>query len=51
MTAIVKEEKRMDKPDKTYLQKYEEHIRGYKQYKMENAALYTKTKKQEAQEQ
>ena len=51
MTAIVKEEKRMDNQTKTYLQKYEEHISGYKQYKMENAAIYTKTAKSETQKQ
>ena len=50
MTAIVKEEKRMDIPTKTYLQKYEEHIKGYKQYKIENASLYTKTEKREVQQ-
>ena len=43
MTANVKEEKRMDNLDKTYLQIYEEHISGYKQYKMEKAPRFTKT--------
>ncbi|WP_422123892.1 hypothetical protein DHX103_03525 [Planococcus sp. X10-3] len=33
MTAIIKEEKRMDNPPKTYLQMYQEFINGYKQYK------------------
>ena len=51
MTALVKEEKRMDNQTKTYLQKYEEHISGYKKYKMENVALYTKTETREAQKQ
>ncbi|WP_285228754.1 hypothetical protein [Planococcus sp. ISL-109] len=42
MTAIVKEEKSMDKLAKSYLQIYEEFISGYKQYKMEKTALCTK---------
>lgn len=45
MTAILKEEKRMDNPTKTYLQMYEEYISGYKQYKMEKAAVCAKTAK------
>ncbi|HSJ37920.1 MAG TPA: hypothetical protein VK945_06865 [Planococcus sp. (in: firmicutes)] len=47
MTAILKEEKRMDTPAKTYLQIYEEYINGYKQYKMEKGALSTNTAKGE----
>lgn len=47
MTAIIKEETRMDNLTKTYLQMYEEFISGYKQYKMEKAAPYTKTEKAE----
>ncbi|HSJ37925.1 MAG TPA: hypothetical protein VK945_06890 [Planococcus sp. (in: firmicutes)] len=42
MTAIVKEENRMANPAKTYLQRYEEYISGYKQYKMGNGARGTK---------
>ena len=45
MTAILKEETRMDKQTKSYLQMYEEYISGYKQYKMEQAALCAKTAK------
>lgn len=37
MTAILKEEQRMETPAKTYLQSYKEHISGYKQYKLEKA--------------
>ena len=50
MTAIIKEETRMDNITKTYLQMYEEFIVGYKQYKKEKAVPYTKTKKREAQQ-
>ena len=35
MTVMMKEEKRMDRTKKTYLEIYKEHINGYKQYKME----------------
>lgn len=35
MTAIIKEENRMDAPAKTYLQMYLDYINGYKQYKKE----------------
>lgn len=45
MTAIIKEESRMDNLTKTYLQMYEEFIVGYKQYKMEKDAPYTQTTK------
>lgn len=45
MTAIIKEEKRMDTPAKSYLQMYEEYISGYKQYKREKEALSKKTEK------
>lgn len=43
MTAIVKEEMTMEIPNKTYLQTYEEHINGYKQYKLEKADLQGRT--------
>lgn len=39
MTEMIKQEERMDVPAKTYLQSYEEHISGYRQYKLERAAL------------
>lgn len=39
MTALVKEELTMEIPYKTYLQTYEDHVNGYKQYKLEKAAL------------
>ena len=35
MTVMMKEEKRMDRSKKTYLEVYEEFISGYKQYKKE----------------
>lgn len=45
MTVMMKEEKRMDKPAKTYLEVYEEHVLGYKHYKMEKDAQSIKTEK------
>lgn len=45
MTAMMKEEKRMDRSRKTYLEVYEEFINGYKQYKMEKMAHSTKAEK------
>ncbi len=38
MTAIAKEEKTMEVLTKTYLQVYQEYVKGYKQYKLEKAA-------------
>ncbi|MGH2317829.1 hypothetical protein ACRC6Q_08665 [Planococcus sp. SE5232] len=38
MTVMMKEEKRMDRTTKTYLEVYEEFINGYKEYKMEKQA-------------
>ncbi|WP_298827419.1 hypothetical protein [uncultured Planococcus sp.] len=35
MTVMMKEEKRMDRTTKTYLEVYQEFISGYKEYKME----------------
>lgn len=35
MTKMIKREERMEVPAKTYLQTYEEHISGYRQYKLE----------------
>lgn len=37
MTVLMNEEKGMDTPVKTYLEMYEDHIRGYKAYKMDKA--------------
>lgn len=42
MTVMMKEVKRMGNPTKTYLEVYEEHVMGYKQYKMEKAVQSTK---------
>lgn len=39
MTVIANEEKKMDGAAKTYLEMYEEYINGYKQYKLEKAAV------------
>ncbi|WP_416145224.1 hypothetical protein [Planococcus koreensis] len=47
MTAIIKEETRMDHLAKTYLQMYEEFIVGYKQYKKEKSTPYMKSVKAE----
>lgn len=44
MAAVIKEEKRMDGPVKTYLERYQEFLGGYKQFKMEKEALSTKYK-------
>lgn len=35
MNALIKEEQKMDRLEKSYLQLYQEFISGYKQYKME----------------
>lgn len=35
MSALIKEEQKMDHLTKTYLQLYKEYISGYKQYKLE----------------
>ena len=43
MTTIIREETRMDNLPKTYLQMYEEYIKGYKQYKQERVTLSVKT--------
>lgn len=45
MTVMMKEEKRMDRAKKTYLEVYEEFINGYKQYKMEKETHSTKAEK------
>lgn len=39
MTVIANEEKKMDGVVKNYLEIYEEHIKGYKQYKLEKIAV------------
>ncbi|WP_199172818.1 hypothetical protein [Planomicrobium sp. MB-3u-38] len=39
MTVIANEEKKMDGVVKTYLEIYEEHIKDYKQYKLEKIAV------------
>lgn len=39
MAIIVKEEQKIIGNTKTYLQRYEEHVRGYKQYKKEHGKL------------
>lgn len=39
MTVIANEEKKMDEAVKTYLEMYEEHIDGYKQYKLEKTTV------------
>lgn len=45
MTVMMKEEKRMDRTTKTYLEVYEEFINGYKQYKMEKETHSVKAEK------
>ncbi|WP_169314382.1 hypothetical protein [Planococcus antarcticus] len=45
MTLMVNGEKRTDQLAKTYLEMYKEYIVGYKQYKMEKAALCTGVEK------
>ena len=47
MTAIIKEETRMEEHTKTYLEMYQEFLEGYKQFKMEKAVVYTTTAKGE----
>lgn len=47
MTAIIKEVNKMEAPAKTYLQRYQEFISGYKQYKTEKATPHTKAAKAE----
>lgn len=37
MTVMMKEVKRMGNSTKTYLEIYKEHVKGYKQYKMQKA--------------
>lgn len=39
MTVIANEEMKMDGLTKTYLEMYEEHINGYKQYKLEKTPV------------
>lgn len=38
MSALIKEEQKVDHLTKTYLQLYTEYISGYKQYKLEKEA-------------
>ncbi|MFD1031347.1 hypothetical protein [Metaplanococcus flavidus] len=45
MTAIIKEEKKMDTAPKTYLKMYENYIDGYRQYKQGKATPAPKTAK------
>lgn len=40
MSALIKEEQKMDHLTKTYLQLYKEYVSGYKQYKLEKEALH-----------
>lgn len=42
MTVIANEAKKMDGVVKTYLEMYEDYIRGYKEYKMEKAIIGAK---------
>ena len=45
MTVMIKEERKMDKRKMTYLEVYEEHLNGYKQYKMDKVALNSRVEK------
>lgn len=45
MTAMAKEEKRVDTTVKTYLERYQDFISGYKQYKNEKVASTSNTQK------
>lgn len=47
MTVMIKEETKIEKAVKTYLEVYEEYMTGYKQYKLEKTALNSKVKKAE----
>lgn len=50
MTVIIKEEKRIDAPAKTYLQMYLEHINDYKEYKKRKAVSAAEKPKREPTE-
>lgn len=45
MAVVIKEDKRVDTSMKTYLERYQEFIGGYKQYKNEKVASTSNTQK------
>ncbi|WP_186759687.1 hypothetical protein [Planococcus sp. CPCC 101016] len=47
MTVMIKEGTKMEKRVKTYLEVYEEYRNGYKQYKLDKAALNSRVEKAE----
>lgn len=42
MTVMMKEVKRIGNPTKSYLEIYKEHVKGYKEYKMQKAVQSSK---------
>ncbi|MDN7247037.1 hypothetical protein QWY16_10465 [Planococcus shenhongbingii] len=50
MNAVIREEKRVNGQTTSYLQMYQEFIKGYKQYKEERVNQYTKAAKAESDE-